>query len=64
MVIWTGAALNGRGVTGVGRSGGGVAVGRASSMIVWKMTPSFSMASIAASPMSERGVDGIGFFRG
>ena len=52
MVIWTGAALNGRGVTGVGRSGGGVAVGRASSMIVWKMTPSFSMASIAASPMS------------
>ena len=61
--IWTGSAVTGCGVTGAGRSGGGVAVGQESSMIVWKTTPSFSMASIAASPILEKGADDIRFVR-
>ena len=35
-VIWTGAEITGRGFTGAGRSGGGVAVVRALLKIVWK----------------------------
>ena len=61
--IRTGAAVTGRGVIGARSSGGGFAVGWELSMIVWKTTPSFSMAYIAASPMLEKGADIIVFVK-
>ena len=61
--IWTVAEVTGSSVTGAGISGGGVAVGRELSRIVWKRTPSLSLASIAASPVLEKRADVIGFVR-
>ena len=62
-IIRTGAAVNGRGVTDMGRSGGGVVFGRESLLIFWKMAPSLSMASIAEPSKLEKGKYVIGFVR-